>query len=346
MSMRSWQHFKAGAAAALILAVALGAPAAGPAPAPEPASETRKKHELSWWESARPSKLTPEAQLAYADGLREQGRLIFASKQYRAITYAWPQAPEAPQAQYRFAQLLEKRGKDKSAFEEYQYLLETYAGFVPYEEVLDRQYGIADRLATTPHHFLVFSYHAPEDAIPLFEALIQNAPQWKRATELQFRIARIYEKKEQYDLAMDAYALYQQKYPLSSLTEQAAFGHGRCAYRYSRENPNASDLRQNAEAILLSCLERYPRGEMSAAARAYLAELQQAQAQALYRQALIYKWQGRGNPGDRETRSALNAARICCQRVIDEYPLSRAAEHARADMAEIDKKMGAYHETN
>lgn len=319
-------------------AIPAGAPLASGAPpsAGKPAEETQKKHQLSWWESARASKSTPAAQLAYADDLRDQGRLIFASKQYRALTYAWPQAPEAPQAQYRYAQLLEKRGKDKSAFEEYQYLLETYAGFVPYEEVLERQYGIADRLATEPRRFLFFSYSAPEEAIPLFETLIQNAPQWKRAAELQFRIARIYEKNKQYDLALDAYDLYQQRYPVSLLAEQAAFGHGKCAYEYSRENPNAADLRQHAEAVILSFLESYPRSDMAAQARAFLQELQQAQAAGLYRQAQIYEQAFRRAGSSRESKAAQDAARLSFQRVIDEYPRSRWAESARAQIARLD----------
>ena len=330
---------------ALLSALALGVLAVGPpSTIGEPASETRKKHELFWWESSRASQSTPEAQLAYADALREEGRLIFASKQYRALTYTWPQSPEAPQAQYRFAQLLEERGKDKYAFEEYQYLLEAYAGFVPYEEVLDHQYGIADRLATETRYFLFFSYQSPEDAIPFFETLIQNGPQWKRSLELQFRIARIYEKKEQYDLAMDTYALYQQKYPLSPLTEQAAFGHGECAYKYSLENPNAIDLRHNAEAVLLSFLERYPRSDMAGVARTHLNELQQVQASSLYRQAVIYERQSQRSLLNKNNMAALGAARISYQRVIDEYPLSHWADSARATISQLNQRMESYND--
>lgn len=337
MAMDAWNQISKAGLVALMLGTAAAAMTAE-----APTSEARKKHQLSWWESARASKLTPASQLAYADELWEQGRLIFASKQYRALTYAWPQSPEAPKAQYRYAQLLEQRGKDKNAFEEYQYLLETYAGFVPYEEVLDRQYGIADRLATGPRHFLMFSYSAPEEAIPLFETLIQNGPQWKRSAELQFRIARIYEKREQYDLAMDAYSLYQQKYPMSSLTEPAAFGHGKCAYEYSGENPNAIELRQNAEAVLLSFLERYPRSEMAGLARTYLKDLQMAQASVLYQQAQLYDRSSWQISSPREIRTLMTAARVCYQRVIDEYPRSRWAETASARISRIDQRMEKY----
>ncbi|MBU4200965.1 MAG: hypothetical protein KKE37_03130 [Verrucomicrobia bacterium] len=305
----------------------------------EPASEAKKKHQLSWWESARPSKPSPVSQLAYADDLRDAGRLIQASRQYRAITYAWPQSPEAAKAQYHYAQLLERRGKPTDAFNEYQYLLEAYAGFVPYEEVLERQYGIADRIATQPRHFLIFSYDAAEEAIPLFEKMIQNAPQWKRSVELQFRIARIYEKNGQYDLALDAYSLYQQKYPVSRLTESAAYGHGKCAYEYARENPNAIDLRQSAEAVLLSFLERYPRSEMAGLTRTYLRELQMAQASTLYQQAQIYDRFSREVSDQKQLRLLMTAARLCYQRVIDEYPLSRWAETARARISQVDQHM-------
>ncbi len=338
-------HTKTAGLTALLLALALGASAVGPpSTAAGSASETRPKHELSWWESSRASKATSAEQLAYADALREQGRLILASKQYRALTYAWPQSPEAPQAQYRFAQLLDQRGKTKYAFEEYQYLLEAYAGFVPYQEVLERQYDIANRLATENRYFLFFSYKSPEDAIPLFETLIQNGPQWKRAPEIQFRIARIYQQKEQYDLALDTYALYQQKYPLSALMEPAAFGQGVCAYKYARENPHAVDLRQNAEAILLSFLERYPRSAMADTARAHLNELQLAQATSLYRQATIYDRQSQGSLFNKENMAALGAARISYQRVIDDYPLSLLAQTARADINRINERMESYHD--
>jgi len=345
MAMRGWSQMQRAVRCVLMLALIAVIPDLPAVGAEEdPVTEAKKKHQLAWWDSARPSKPTAASQLAYANGLRDAGRLMQASRQYRAITYAWPQSAEAPSAQYNYAQLLERRGKPSDAFVEYQYLLETYAGFVPYEEVLERQYVIADRLATEPRHFLVFSYHAPEEAIPLFETLIQNGPQWKRSAELQFRIARIYEKNEQYDLAMDSFALYQQKYPLSSLTESAAFDHGKCAYEYSCENPNAIELRQNAEAILQSFLERYPRSAMVVSARTYLKGLQMEQASILYQQALTYDRESRQVSGHKDVRTRLAAARISYQRIIDEYPLSRWAETARARISRIDQRMEQYRE--
>ncbi len=338
MIMRVWTQVRKAGMVALILVLAVAMPAAEPTP------EANKKHQLSWWESARPSKPTPAGQLAYANDLKDAGRLIQASRQYRAITYAWPQSPEAAQAQYAYAQLLERRGKDTAAFEEYQYLLETYAGFVPYDKVLERQYLIADRLATEPHHFLIFSYKTPETAIPFFETLIRNGPQWKRSAELQFRIARIYEKKKQYDLAMDAYSFFQQKYPMHSLTESAAFGHGKCAYEYSQENPNAIELRQHAEAVLRSFLERYPRSDTASLARTYLKDLQMAQALTLYQQAQTYDRSSREVSGQKRVRTLLTAARLCYQRIINEYPLSRWAETARARISRIDQRMEQYHD--
>ncbi len=311
---------------------------------PEVKPETKKKHQLAWWESARPAQPTAAAQLAYANELQASGHLIKASRQYRAITYAWPQSPEAPLAQYNYAQLLERRGKPESAFEEYQYLLESYAGFVPYEEILERQYGIADRRATQPRRFLFFSYHAPEEAIPLFEILIRNAPRWQRAAEMQFRIARIYEKNKQYAAALDEYSLYQQKYPLSPLMESAAFGHAKSAYQYSKENFNALELRQHAEAILISFLERYPNSEMAGQAQTYLQDLQMAQAATLYKQALSYERSTRSVFSSKEKQALMMAARLCYQRVILEYPLSRWTETARARINRLDQRLEGIHD--
>ncbi|NLB60032.1 MAG: hypothetical protein GX806_03010 [Lentisphaerae bacterium] len=336
--MNSWSY------ARLLGLLALALIWVTPALTVEPLAAAQKKRQLAWWESARPAQPTPAAQLVYAHSLRDAGRLIAASKQYRAITYAWPHSPEASLAQYNYAQLLERRGKELEAFAEYQYLLETYAGFVSYEEIIERQYGIADRYATRPRRFLGFRYQTPEEAIPLFETLIQNAPHGKYAAELLFRMARIYEQNKQIELAMETYALFQQQYPGHALRESAAFSHGKCAYQYSLANPQAVDIRQHAEAVLAGFLERYPFSAMAAQARLWLQELQMAQASILYQQALGYDRQARRTASPAEARALLHAAQLCYQRVIYEYPLAHWAETARARLSRVEQRLEHYHD--
>lgn len=298
------------------------------------------RHDLSWWEHYRPAEATPETQLAWINELKDAGHTIRASKACLALVNAWPESPQAPVAQLTYCRLLEQRGKPAKAFDEYQFLVEAYAGFFPYDEVMDRMYAIADGIATRDRYFLLIKFKTPEEAIPLFEKLIRNGTQWKRAAELQFRIARIYEKARQYDLAVEAYGTYHQRYSMSPLAEQALFGQGRCCYEYSCENPVALDLRKNAVAVLQGFLDWYPYSDMAAEARTYLTELQRALAGGLYGQAALYEKTARFTSDKQKYHASLVAAWICYERVIDEFPHSEWAEQANARIAEINQQTG------
>jgi len=335
--MQQWKHaIRVGLAGFLLFALMGGGWAAE-----SKKEETKQaRHDLGWWEHYRPAEATPETQLAWINELKDAGHTILASKACLALVNAWPESPQAPVAQLTYCRLLEQRDKPAKAFDEYQFLVEAYAGFFPYDEVMDRMYVIADTMATRDRYFLFVKYKTPEEAIPMFEKLIRNGTQWKRAAELQFRIARIYEKTKQYDLAIEAYGTYHQRYSVSPLAEQALFSQGRCCYEYSCENPVALDLRENAVAVLQGFLDWYPYSAMAAEARIYLAELQRDLAGKLYGQAALYDKVARFAGDKQEQRASLIAAKICYERVIDEFPHSEWAKPAHVRIAEINQQQG------
>ena len=341
--MQQWNHILCvGLAGLLLVALTCGSWSAEDKKEDKKEETKQARHDLSWWEHYRPVEATPATQLTWINELKDAGHTIRASKACLALVNAWPESAQAPVAQLIYCRLLEQRGKPAKAFEEYQFLVAAYAGFFPYDEVMDRMYAIADRMATRDRYFLFVKFKTPEEAIPLFEKLIRDGTQWKRAAELQFRIARIYEKTQQYDLAVEAYGTYHQRYPMSPLAEQALFGQGRCCYKYSRENPVALDLRENAVAVLQGFLDWYPYSDMAAEARTYLTELQRTLAGGLYGQAALYEKTARLTSAKQERRTSLVAAKIGYARVIDEFPHSEWAEQAHVRVAEINQQQGKH----
>ncbi len=331
--MQRGRQFRILGALILVLSGRAGAVPAGSYAAPPAAESSAVKPGRTvrhWWERYRPARPTPESQWELIESLRGEGRLIRASRACLALLNAWPGSPQAPQAQLAYCRLLEQRGKPDKAFEEYQVLVDTFAGYFPYDEVLGRMYAIADDKATRPRRFLFFKFQAPEEAIPLFEKLIGNGAQWSRAAELQFRLGRIYEKSKQYDLAVDAYGQYIQRYPFGALAEQALFSQGLCGYRYARRHPVSDELRENAVALLQGFLDAYPYSDMAAQARACRDELQAELAASLFRQAAFYDKTARLARGEPARRRALEAARICYRRVEEEFPTSPESTRARA----------------
>lgn len=325
-----------GMTAGVVTAAAPAMPDRNGAPAPEAKGGPFRKH---WWERLKPAKPAPEDQLAYAQRLKDAGRYRKAGKQFRALVYRWPQASEAALAQFNYADCLEHRRKWLKAFDEYQYLLETYAGFCSFDDVMQREYGLADRLATRTRHFLFFKYRTPEEAVPLFETLIRNGPQWPRCSELQFRVGDIHERNKDYDLAIEAYRAYQFMYPSGPRGEQAAYHLALCAYRLSRQTPYDADLRDSAVAACRSFFDRYPRSEQGGAVTTYLQELQLDQAAALYWQARDYDRAARFTRDRKQIATRLTAAKLVYQRLLDEFPSSRWTDTARARIAQINGQL-------
>jgi outer membrane protein assembly factor BamD (BamD/ComL family) len=259
-----------------------------PAVRSAPYEETQRKH--SWLSFSRPSEKTPAEQKAHADRLKSEGRLKSATRAYRALVITWPGSPEAPPAQLLYAAMLEKRGKLPEAFDEYQYLMEHYAGHFPYEMILKRQFEIASSiLEKKKGRFLFFGgWKAPERAIPMFEKIVRNGPRWERAAEAQFLIGKAYELSMQEDLAVGAYLIAQQRYPDSPFAEEAAFGRVRCWRTLSSENPNDEESLEQAWTAVTIFLASHPESPYAGEARAIKQELHDRRAAVNYHKAVYY----------------------------------------------------------
>jgi len=260
---------------------------ATPAPA-KPYVETQKKH--SWFSFNRPAKKNPTDQLAYADRLFAEGHLRKAGNAYKALAVTWPGSPEAVPAQLRYARSLDARGKSDKAFEAYQSLMEANAGGFPYDDVLQRQFDLAQEMMNRRHgRLLLFGgFKAPERAVPMFEKVVKNGPRSPRAAEAQYLIGWAYEISDQLELAVVAYMTAQHRYPESEYAEKASFGRARTLYRLSEESPNDEEALEQAWAGVLLFLNSYPQSEEIEVAKAYRDTLLSRRARTAYDKAVFY----------------------------------------------------------
>lgn len=250
--------------------------------------ETQKKH--SWFSFNRPAKKNPADQLAHADRLFAEGALKKAGKAYKALAVTWPGSPEAVPAQLRYARSLDARGKSDKAFEAYQSLMEANAGGFPYDDVLQRQFDLAQEMMNRRHgRLLLFGgFKAPERAVPMFEKVVKNGPRSPRAAEAQYLIGWAYEISDQLELAVVAYMTAQHRYPESEYAEKASFGRARTLYRLSEESPNDEEALEQAWAGVLLFLNSYPQSEEIEVAKAYRDTLLSRRARTAYDKAVFY----------------------------------------------------------
>lgn len=291
-----------------------------------------------WWFFGKTARPTAAEQWAYADELDQAGRAGKAAKQYYRLVARWPQAPEAGPAQLRYARWIDGRGKLLHAFDEYQRLFDRFNGQFPFDEVLNRQFEIAEKLMTTKKgHFLVFpGFAAPERSIPLFEKIIANAPGSEHAARAQLLVGRAHELGKMYEEAIASYLTTLNRYPGTAMAEEAGFHAAKCYYRLALENANDEQLMENAWAAASVFIARYPKSENSLEAEVYRAELYDRRAALAFRRADFY---------DRIAKRP-EAALLAYRAFLKQFPSSDQVETARARIEALEKKVETPHDTN
>jgi len=218
---------------------------------------TQRKQPGFW---RRPERETPAEQLAHAEGLKAEGRIRKAARQYRALVHQWHDSPEAVKAQRVYAGMLEDQGKYDAAFNEFQYLVDYYSGQFDYGDVLDHQFRIANEVMNRRYGGLLFlpGFKSPERALPLFEQISENAPTWARGPEVQFLIGWVQEEDKRYGSAIRAYDTLRQRWPHDELAVTAALAGTRCLVRVADKSKRDEVSCQRALEALAGFIRDYP----------------------------------------------------------------------------------------
>ncbi len=131
------------------------------------------------------------------------------------ILRIWPLSDYAPRAEYLIGRCLEEKGKDEAAFNAYEAIIQKYPHSDSYEDVLWRQYGIANRFLAGEWFRLwgtIPLYPSMDETAKLFSNIVTNGPYSDVAPHAQLRIGAAREKQKDYPAAVDAYATAADRY--------------------------------------------------------------------------------------------------------------------------------------
>lgn len=316
-----WHFVRIAVFALLALVAAVSAPAASPA-------FVEDSPPVGFHPFCRPSRSTPSEQWAHVQNLARAGRDSRAASQARALRLFWPFSPEAPRAQLFYARSLDDRGKSAAAFEAYQLLLTDYGSACDFDAVLERQLDLAKTVFDARHaKFLFFpGFLAPEKSIPLFQKIIDVAPEGPGAPEAAYRIGLAHEQAYEFEKAIDAFFSAMTRFPASPFAAEAATGLVRCRVYLADDTPQDARARDSAIAACDFFLTRFPAATNTASVTADRARLFDRRVQASYDLALYY---------DRQLRDPVAAA-IRYREFLALYPNSPLAATARRRLDQLE----------
>ena len=279
----------------------------------------------SLWFSVRED--VPAAQLQYARMREAAGQHNKARKAYEALIREWPTTPEAAEGQLALAQLQELRQKFEQAFDEYQYLLTHYAGHCPYQEILDRQFRIANYLLHNNTSMFGWILSGTDAIRGRFEQVVRNAPRGAQVPEIMLVIGGIRVSEKELAEAIAVYEGLLNRFPQSSQAIIATYLAAQCRHELAVKNSYNEPSCREAIAFIKAALVRMPTHPQKVQMTAWLDELTTLLIEQNYQQAVFY---------DTRQRKP-EAAKAAYRRFLQEFSDSHYATQVRDRLAELEK---------
>ena len=191
----------------------------------------------------------------------ELGQAAFDQKDYglaykaaRRTVLQWPFSDYAPKAQYLIGRCHEATQQDEKAFKAYQTLTERYPKVENYDEVIQRQFGIANRYLAGQWFKLwdvVPFFPSMDKTIKMYEQIIKNGPYSEVAPSAQLNIGQAHENKmiSDYTSAAKAYERAADKYADQKEGTDALYRVGETYYKQASMvlDPAKTEIRYNSE---------------------------------------------------------------------------------------------------
>ena len=213
----------------------------------------------------------------------------------------WPLSDYAPDAEYFIGRCLEAKGRDEAAFKAYQNIIEKYPRSSRYEDVLWRQYVIANRFLGG-EWFRVFwgtipLYPSMDQTAEMFSKIVNNGPYSDVAPHAQLRIGAAREKQRNFPDAVKAYETAADRYhDHPTIAADALFREG---VSYARQAATAEyDQNTAAQAIasFTDFITLFPNDRRGPQAQKAITVLKAEQVRGNFQIARFYekskKWKG------------------------------------------------------
>lgn len=239
-------------------------------------------------------------QLEVAEQAFKAHHYSLALRAAERVVKVWPLSDYAPHAQYLVGRCLEAKGKQEMAFNAYQKIIQQYPKSAEYEDVLWRQYEIADRFlhGTWPKLWGYIPY-PPSMDLPanMFGEIVTNGPYSDVAPHAQLRIGAARELQKDYSAAVKAYGTAADRYQNQPvIVADALYRQG---VSYAREAGTAGydqGTANQAIATFTDFITLYPNDRRVPYAQRYIAALKAQQVKGNFQIAQFYerskKWDG------------------------------------------------------
>ena len=282
-------------------------------------------------------KANSKEQFDYAEDYEKKSNFDQAYKEYQKLVKHFPDSVLAGRAQFRSARCLEKIGRYSKAFKMYQAVLDKYPDFDQMDNVLDRQFAIAEMYYHGKKKELPFIgirlFSGKSDAVKFFNQIAENAPFSKYAEKGKFMAGVILEDLGRYEDdsdgqgATNTYRYVVEHFPDGEFADDAQYRIAMCYYIVAGKSRHNNKAFAGAIRNFKKYIRLYPTGEFVEEAKKKISELDFRTAKSTFEVGEYY-----------EKHKKVDSALIYYREVVEKYPLSEWAEKAEEKINTLSPK--------
>lgn len=240
------------------------------------------------WERKRAKDQLQVAQEAF-----DRGEYRLATKAANRVVKVWPLSDYAGRAQYLIGRSYEGRKMDERAFKAYQLTLTKYPKVDNYDEILSRQYAIAQRFLGG-QRFKLFGvlplFRNMEKTATMFGQVVGNGPYNETGPKAQLDIGTAQEKLKRYPAAVKAYEKAADRYfdqPL--VASDAIFRAGQAWEKQALRAEYDQSKAGSSIDLFKDFIELYPDDKRVPKAEEAIAVMRLEQARGAYETGRFYE---------------------------------------------------------
>ena len=279
------------------------------------------------WQQPRAKDQLEVAQTAF-----DKKDYSLALKAAERVVKVWPLSDYAPQAQYLVGRCYEATGKQEKAFAAYQKILQKNPKINNYDEILQRQYEIAN-LYLGGKWFKLWGYipmfPSMEKTADMYTKIVRNGPYSDVAPQAQMKIGAAREKQHNYAMAVKAYELAADRYhDRPKIAADALYREGLAYHKQAQTAEYDQTTAGQAIATFTDFMALYPNDPRLAETQKIIADLKNEQARGSFAIAKFY-----------EKRKKYEGARAYYNEVLNLNPDSPYAAEARQRIDALNKRI-------
>jgi outer membrane protein assembly factor BamD len=278
-------------------------------------------------------------QLEVAQAAFDKKAYGLALKAARRVVQVWPLSDYAPRAQYLVARCYEATGKEEKAFQAYQTLLEKQPKIASFDEIVQRQYEIANHFLAGKRFRLWGTfplYRSMERTAGMYADIVKTGPYSTIAPQAQLSIGTAREREKRfgmkspdYPAAIKAYDVAADRYHDQPKVASDALFRSGLAYQKEAQTPDRDNSAASQAIVRFTdFMGLYPDDPRVPQAQKIIASLKGDQARGNYDIARYY-----------EKRKKWDGARIYYNEVLLLDPNSKYATEARQRIDQLKARI-------